>query len=193
MNKSNSNIKECQCECDICKIPNVLLHCEKCRGYEEDTHVCPQDESGLCDDCPCHFSQKKETKKCVCGEELCIGGAEVEIGGVRHCPNNPCYVYPTPVAIEDWIVGFDKVEMLYNNEVGQNCREFVEDLPEYQYKAIKDFISSYKKIWEKKAFANGYANGSKAGYERGEQMGYADGTSNPNYDDGYENALSRVK
>lgn len=33
----------------------------------------------------------QETKKCVCGEELCLGGAEVEIGGVCHRPNNPCY------------------------------------------------------------------------------------------------------
>ncbi len=32
------------------------------------------------------------TKKCVCGEQVCLGGAEVEIGGICHRPNNPCYV-----------------------------------------------------------------------------------------------------
>ena len=33
-----------------------------------------------------------DTEMCICGEQECIGGAEVEIAGVCHRPNNPCYI-----------------------------------------------------------------------------------------------------
>jgi hypothetical protein len=39
--------------------------------------------------------QKKEEIKCVCGEQETFGG-EVEIGGICHRTENPCYVLSTP-------------------------------------------------------------------------------------------------
>lgn len=38
-----------------------------------------------------------EETKCACNQETCIGGAEVEIGGVCHRPNDPCYVIEQPM------------------------------------------------------------------------------------------------
>ena len=51
--------------------------------------------------CKCH---KQESPKCVCGEQICLGGAEVEIGGVCHRPKNPCYIidHKQEVKQEGW-------------------------------------------------------------------------------------------
>jgi len=38
------------------------------------------------------MKENQQNSKCVCGEQECVGGAEVEIGGEVHRPNNPCYV-----------------------------------------------------------------------------------------------------
>jgi hypothetical protein len=39
---------------------------------------------------PCKFHESGK-RKCVCGEQELLGNGELEIGGVCHRPNNPCY------------------------------------------------------------------------------------------------------
>ncbi len=48
-----------------------------------------------------------EEKKCVCGEQICLGGAEVEIGGVCHRPKNPCYIIPPHTPVVEWKSDFE--------------------------------------------------------------------------------------
>lgn len=65
-----NNLKQSEC-CEKCKgvFPwNKLCPCLCHKEKGEETHVCPQDESGLCDDCPCHSKEKGELSKC-CGAD----------------------------------------------------------------------------------------------------------------------------
>lgn len=71
------------------------LHC----WLQKQPSACGQPLEGhkQCCLCPEKLPIEKEEenhKSCVCGKEFCIGGAEVEIGGVCHRPNNPCYMLP---------------------------------------------------------------------------------------------------
>lgn len=83
--------------------PNKSIEQEKksvCCGAENGGYIqegTVKVEKGYCIKCGIPFiPQAKEEKKCVCGEQVCLGGAEVEIGGVCHRPNNPCYVCSSP-------------------------------------------------------------------------------------------------
>ena len=63
-------------------------------------------------DCLCVLGSKKhnpeceyatpDTEMCICGEQECIGGAEVEIAGVCHRPNNPCYIIDRHTPDTEW-------------------------------------------------------------------------------------------
>ncbi len=43
--------------------------------------------------------KNKKRKKCACGKQDILGGAEVEIGGVCHRPDNPCYIIHNEIKI----------------------------------------------------------------------------------------------
>lgn len=61
------------------------LCCEKCWDYDSD--VCIDKEH-----CHCHQLIPDKETKCCCGEQTTFGVADVEIGGVCHRANNPCYI-----------------------------------------------------------------------------------------------------
>lgn len=48
------------CSCKSCKMVTNNKRDMKTPEVKENNHVCPQDESGLCDDCPCHKEEVKE-------------------------------------------------------------------------------------------------------------------------------------
>jgi hypothetical protein len=95
------------------------IFCIKCaEPYKEDIK-CEHGEyyngNGIRLDCPiCSIEPKSipldidESPKCVCGEQICLGMVEVEVGGVCHRPNTPCYV------IENGWKHISKVECEYH-------------------------------------------------------------------------------
>ena len=74
-------------------------------------------------DCLCVLGSKKhnpeceyatpDTEMCICGEQECIGGAEVEIAGVCHRPNNPCYIRDTTTPDTEWESVLKEFDDLY--------------------------------------------------------------------------------
>lgn len=47
-----------------------------------------------------HLGENKQI--CACGKQTTIGNADVEIGGVCHRVNNPCYHTDSPQVEESW-------------------------------------------------------------------------------------------
>ena len=85
---------------------NGIKQCKKCKNtydlsaFNEDENIC----MGCVRQAEAEKDYSKELwrglenrigaekePKCSCGEQVCLGGAEVELGGVRHRPDNPCY------------------------------------------------------------------------------------------------------
>ena len=92
----------CKSGCDC--LPGKPMHEGECiwvRMADVDANPKPIKWMVRCSDCKKEYNNHKtaqcpdcfpdKEKRCVCGEQVCLGGAEVEIGGVCHRPNNPCY------------------------------------------------------------------------------------------------------
>lgn len=105
----------CNCVCTCPQSPNSGEKCLACKSKLDlpiTSHSinCPMSdfivnfppnsgEKGIrCSVADCNCCLKH---KCGCGEQTTIGNADVEIGGVCHRVNNPCYVI-TPSTKEDW-------------------------------------------------------------------------------------------
>jgi hypothetical protein len=65
-----------------------------------------RDVNPLICECSCHTIVEKG--KCVCGEQELLGNGELEIGGVCHRPNNPCYCIVVENTLEGWDSIMDK-------------------------------------------------------------------------------------
>jgi len=76
---------------------------------------------------------KSDEPRCGCGEQKCIGGAEVEIGGVCHRPNNPCFQL-TPHWESDYAAIWKK---WYGSEDGYNLDDMRQDILELIRKIAK--------------------------------------------------------
>ena len=94
-----------------------------------------------------------QEEKCVCGEQICLGGAEVEIGGVWHRPNNPCYVISPQVSSEDelrkeFVIWFKGNKEKYPNYIPDIADWWIEKFSSRQISLIKmivDMVESEKK------------------------------------------------
>lgn len=127
---------------------NIKECCSKClvEGYEfEPGEISPTESHCSNDTCPCHSSQECEVEKKT-------GGHYFTEGGTRMCCPDP-----TPVATEYWIESAKK-ELENVVHVWMKIGEEINPV-------LADFISSYKKIWEEKAYQRGQGEGHDWGFD----------------------------
>lgn len=131
-------VKERICANSICKCHEkdmgyqILEHRPGCLGslackchttpQEKDTHTCPQDETGLCDDCPCHLPQEKYGQPDTKGDSI---KALEGLSEAMKEPQKKCKrVMGIDLAVED-LTGYYPVPLqdIQPENGCQNCRD----------------------------------------------------------------------
>lgn len=84
-------------------------------------------------------------EKCVCGEQTTFGGADVEIGGVCHRTENPCFVILTPPknSVEEIIdkLSTKVTDYGFNDEYGY-YNDWKDEVKVIIEKEVKSFLLS---------------------------------------------------
>ena len=148
--ENNTNDKRIEC-------------CEQC--YINPEHMFPM-VVYKCDDCPCHSSQDKEEIS------ECHGAIKKVI-----CSSCEKPFIPTPVATEDWIDEMVLAEIGDHKCEGWNDNDELDiDTGYVRIKSLKlkEWIESHKKIWEKKEYEEGLAEGFYRGQLLGEKKASQD-------------------
>lgn len=113
------------------------------------------------------MEKKEESPKCVCGEQICLGMAEVEIAGVCHRPNNPCYIMDnsskhTPDIVEE--MSNLQTELLAMIESG-SIKVGALGLSEYAYNTLKQLDRITRELHQQ-----GFKDGERAERIKSEKL-----------------------